>query len=786
MTELSPTPAPPRDSPPPAAGVAPLVADAPVVKKTERPHPVTPFIRGWLVLVAIIVGFGRDLLPSGDRADRFDSSDLRWILPVAAGVVVLAAVAGFISWYFTRFVIDDEELRIETGAIFKTSKKVPFERLQSIDIIQPFAARIFGLAELRLEAGAGDSTIKLRYLTRAKAGRLRDYLIARAHGDRTSINDPGAEASKLTDLGATDRPLVTVSPQRLVVGFVLSSEWLVTATIAIVVLAVTIRLDVVSYALPGLIPLAIGAVTMISRRVIAMFHFTLAESARGLRVTRGLTNLTSQSVPIDRIQGLKVSQSILWRRLDWYRIDVDIVGYGSGDGENNESDATSVLLPVADAQQVQLALSRVLPGVDLDSIELQNSPRRARWLRWYDFWTLRYGWNDRVVITEEGWLTRVRNIVPHAKTQSVRIEQGPLQRGQQFADVHFDTPKGPVNAVARRVDAHAARDLALGQLNRARAARQADRERVSVATVDDEASAAAVLTRFGIGADRLLGAGGESRVFALGDDHVLRLYRQTSESTRRTVAQLRALYQSWAGIPTQLELPEILESGELTGRIYTVDRRMSGRSFSGWLAEAAAAERHPALLSYLDAVTAIPQLPAPAGGFARLIGADAPRLYASLGELLHDQLVGAVKLSRARLDQDLPEVAAVWSRLHDDLGQRQCAPALVHGDLAVSNAYVGRDLQGRTLVTGIGDFSPHTLVADPMMDLAGAICFLELEGYDGVAEDALWLGGQAAMRFGADVPHWVDVYRRYYGFYFSSAYEFDPALYAWCLRQLRR
>ena len=91
--------------------------------------------------------------------------------------MLLAAIAGFISWYFTRFVIDDEELRVETGAVFKTSKKVPFERLQSVDIIQPLAARLFGLAELRLEAGAGDSTIKLRYLTRTKASPLREYLL---------------------------------------------------------------------------------------------------------------------------------------------------------------------------------------------------------------------------------------------------------------------------------------------------------------------------------------------------------------------------------------------------------------------------------------------------------------------------------------------------------------------------------------------------------------------------------------------------------------------------------
>ena len=51
--------------------------------------------------------------------------------------------------------------------------------------------------------------------------------------------------------------------------------------------------------------------TLVWRRVIGMFNFTLAESPRGLRVTRGLTNLTSQSVPIDRIQGVKTGQPLL-------------------------------------------------------------------------------------------------------------------------------------------------------------------------------------------------------------------------------------------------------------------------------------------------------------------------------------------------------------------------------------------------------------------------------------------------------------------------------------------
>ena len=51
-------PAGPTDGP----DAAPVVAGAPVVKQTERPHPLTPFIRGWIVFVAIVLGFGRQIV----------------------------------------------------------------------------------------------------------------------------------------------------------------------------------------------------------------------------------------------------------------------------------------------------------------------------------------------------------------------------------------------------------------------------------------------------------------------------------------------------------------------------------------------------------------------------------------------------------------------------------------------------------------------------------------------------------------------------------------------------
>jgi putative membrane protein len=150
---------------------------------------------------------------------------------------------------------------------------------------------------------------------------------------------------------------------------------------------------------------------------------------------------------------------------------------------------------------------------------------------------------------------------------------------------------------------------------------------------------------------------------------------------------------------------------------------------------------------------------------------------------MHNMLAGPTERSRERLNLDVPDVGQVWDRLHADLAERSVAPALVHGDVCPPNAYLTLLPSGPT-ITGIGDFSPHTVSGDPAMDIAGAVIFLELEPYPDAVADSAWLGGLAADRWGAEISHWIKVYRRFYGFYFSDAYVFDRRLYEWCLRQL--
>ncbi|MDO5682227.1 MAG: PH domain-containing protein [Propionibacteriaceae bacterium] len=479
----------------PNEAVAAEVAQGPALKATERPHPLTPLIRGWVLLVAGVVAVGQDLLP-GRRSPDAPSVPWWWFLVAIGGVAFLAGLASILTWWFTRFVIDDEEFRVESGFVNRSSKRIGFSRIQSVDVVQPLAARIFGLCELRIEAGAGDSGVVLRYLTRDKAYRFRDYLLSRAHGHTTTVAESGArpQASVFEDLSSADRVLVRISPQQLLIGLLTSFEFFISVILLVVAGVIAWRLGAGIAAMAAVLPFAMGVVGLVSRRVLTQFNYTLAETGgaqrpapgaivgsaaespasvepTGLRITRGLTNLTSQSVPLDRIQGVRIRQSWLWRRLKLHRVDIEVLGYASS-GDDNQKQSSSMLFPVATTEQVRIAMAYLLPGVQDEFIPLHPVDPKAKWLRPLSFRTLRWGADERVIVSEGGLLVFVRDTVPHAKTQSVRVSQGPLQRRLGLATVHVDTTPGPVDFVIPHLPVAEARNILDNQLPAAAHARQ--------------------------------------------------------------------------------------------------------------------------------------------------------------------------------------------------------------------------------------------------------------------------------------------------------------------------
>ena len=104
----------------------------------------------------------------------------------------------------------------------------------------------------------------------------------------------------------------------------------------------------------------------------------------------------------------------------------------------------------------------------------------------------------------------------------------------------------------------------------------------------------------------------------------------------------------------------------------------------------------------------------------------------------------------------------------------------MHGDYFLGNALCDE----RGILTAVVDFSPLTLVGDPLMDLAGAYYFCRI--YDFVTEaDYRFLRGQIDRRYGPHCWQHVDLYYTFYSLRFSDCKGPDNHTYRWCLRRLR-
>jgi putative membrane protein len=443
------------DAEDPGVGAGPRAAE----EQGTRTNPLTGLVQGTLWAGAAVAGL-LGQLASGDGWGTLPI----WLSVVAAvgGGLVIGIGFGFLTWYFTRYVIDGTELRVNSGVLQKSSRRIPYERIQSVDVAEPFLARVLGLAELRIEmAGGKNARTSLRFVTLDDARRLRGILLARAQG--RDATDDHREHEQLD-------VIAHVPPARVVIGTLLSLDFLaaVLGTIAAAVAAVWFG-QVLAF-VGGLVPLATWVVKIVSRRVLQQWDFTLYRSATGFRIERGLLSRSSQSIPFARVQGVAIEEPYVWRRLGWQRLEVDVAGQGTRDSDDS-SDISSTLLPIADPALAAAVLQELVPGARPDADDPVRPPRRS-WPFAPIGW--RYRWvvaDDVAFVARSGWLQRTTDVVPHARTQSVELRQGPLQRRLGVATVEVHTPKGPVDADGPHLDAHRARQLVFTQLDLARRAR---------------------------------------------------------------------------------------------------------------------------------------------------------------------------------------------------------------------------------------------------------------------------------------------------------------------------
>jgi putative membrane protein len=405
----------------------------------HRLHPLSPVVRGGRGTIAIAIL----LIPIVFSGGRISDA-----VPQVA-IIGILAFAGFVSWLVTRWRIEDDDLRIETGLLRRQSLRFPLAQVQAIDVVRPGLARMFRVAELRLRmAGASGATARLAYVGEREVDPLRDRLLALARGARVHEGIPAGDAEPAQ---TPERVLAIVPTGPLVASILLERGWLILILAGLLSGFVVSPRTAAAFLGGGGFVWAISIVTVLWRRFNQQYHLTVAEGAEGLHLRGGLVALTAEVIRPGRVQAVRLVEPILWRPLGWCRLEADLAGRQRGKGEGEaQRGQLRTLLPVAKRTLALELVDRLVPDRPR---ELSPPPPRVRWKSPLRYRVLRWGRSDSVVTTVSGRLRRVTCWVPLEKAQSLRHVQGPVQRRLRLASVHVDTAGKAVHATLRDRDA---------------------------------------------------------------------------------------------------------------------------------------------------------------------------------------------------------------------------------------------------------------------------------------------------------------------------------------------
>jgi putative membrane protein len=415
-----------------------------------------------------------------------------WLI-LAAFPLAFFALVRSLSY---RYRLEEAELVVRTGFVFRNERHIPYGRIQNVEAIQNVLHRLFDVVEVRIETGATNEDEATMRVVRVPAyHEIRDRVVAHRAGAV-----PG-EADAVADKG--DLLLSLPVGELLLSGLIANRSFVVIAA-ALGILwelglfepafewifgeGVTNRRAVRQFfqtILGGGVPslwyiglglLFVASITAISMiwALVRLYGFTLRRAGDDLLVEYGLLTRITTTIPIRRVQTLTVYDGPLYRLFGRANVKVQTAGGESGQENTAQKEP---LVPIVRRADLDRVLQQVLPEVHIPGAEWQPPAARAfgrelrqsaaasallaallagmlgtrallifaallalsaiharRYVR-----TLGWALVDNAVLFRRGWVWRRLTAARFSKLQTIVLHESPFDRRTGMARVQVDT-----------------------------------------------------------------------------------------------------------------------------------------------------------------------------------------------------------------------------------------------------------------------------------------------------------------------------------------------------------
>lgn len=442
---------------------------------------------------------------------------------VAQWTVVILAVPSFAvaiaQWLAFRYRLEDDELVIDSGVLSRRRRVIPLARIQNVDLQQSALERLARVAELRLETASGGSETEagLAVLAVDRARELQTELLRRRTGavvaGTDDSSDTGAAAQSPTGTRPREETLLELSVADLAIAGATSNEagliaaglatgleilddlgglqevdaWLQAAFEQGGSLGVTGALLVGTAVAAGFVLL--GWLVSIVATVVRFYGFTLTRVGDDLRREYGLLSRHHSTIPLKRVQAIRIEETLLRRPLGLAALKIETAGASPQQRQNAQGGGAEAYVPITRRRDVGRLIRAVFEDARFEGVELNAvapvSRRRSffrlaapvtlaaaivAWLvdplglalaallvpAWLlagaQYRARAWARPGGYAITRGGVLTRVSSVIPERKIQTLHLWETPFQRRWSLATLMIDTAGG--GRAARAVDLH--------------------------------------------------------------------------------------------------------------------------------------------------------------------------------------------------------------------------------------------------------------------------------------------------------------------------------------------
>lgn len=305
-----------------------------------------------------------------------------FLLIGSLAAAIFIVTSSILSWLKYTYRLEQGELRIEYGVFVRKKRYIPLERIQSLDLSEGILQRPFGLVKMKVEtAGGGDEAeAVLSAISKQEAEYIQEYV--------TSAKNTTSSTSELEPVDSS-QSIYKITPSQLIILSLTSGG---VGVVISAVLAFFSQLDeLIPYeeVFRGFGKWAVGNFMIIAVFVVFGFilawiialigtmlkyaNFTVVKTERELIITQGLLERRQITIPLKRIQAVRINENIVRQFLGYGSVIVE----SAGGSANNQEGSKVMVLPLVKKTEISAILSPHLTDYQFNT-RFTPAPKRAR------------------------------------------------------------------------------------------------------------------------------------------------------------------------------------------------------------------------------------------------------------------------------------------------------------------------------------------------------------------------------------------------------------------------